>query len=133
MTERLKQELALLKTVFPDIELHEVENGWFRIPRFQVLCGGWKQTEVAVCFQVSAGYPGDAPYAFWVSPPLRQASNDAPPTTTTRSRRPRRFSAPGAKFSWTHEAGWKPGADPATGSNFLQFVRTFRDRFREGP
>ena len=26
MTERLKQELALLRTVFPDIEFHEVEN-----------------------------------------------------------------------------------------------------------
>jgi hypothetical protein len=133
MTERLKQELALLRTVFPDIEFHEAENGWFRIPRFQVLGGGWKQTEVVVCFQVPGGYPGDAPYAFWVSPPLRQASNDAPPVNNYQEPSPTPFPGTWGKFSWTHEAGWKPGADPATGSNFLQFVRTFRDRFREGP
>jgi hypothetical protein len=132
MTERLAKELTLLRKVFPDIEFWETDSGWFRIPRFQVLNSGWKQTEVAVCFQVPAGYPGDTPYAFWVSPPLRQASNDAPPVNNYQEPSPTPFPGTWGKFSWAHEAGWKPTSDPATGSNFLEFVLTFRDRFREG-
>jgi hypothetical protein len=133
MTERLAKELALLRKIFPDIEFREKDSGWFCIPRFQVLYGGWKQTEVAVCFQVPTGYPGDAPYAFWVSPPLRQASNDAPPVNNYQEPSPTPFPCIWGKFSWSHEAGWKPTNDPATGSNFLEFVLTFRERFREGP
>src|SRR5262249_56161241 len=128
MTERLKQELALLRTVFPDIEFHEVENGWFRIPRFQVLCGGWKQTEVAVCFQVPGGYPGDAPYAFWVSPPLRQASNDAAPANNYQEQSPTPFPGTWGKFSWSHEAGCNPAAAPAPGPNSLDSALPFPAR-----
>src|SRR5947199_4657 len=51
MIDRLDKELALLKTVFPDVEFREADSGWFRIPRYTVQFGGWKQTEVAVCFQ----------------------------------------------------------------------------------
>src|SRR4051794_12121265 len=133
MNDRLAKELALLKTVLPDVEFREVDSGWYFIPRYTVQHGGWKQTEIAVCFQVPGGYPGDAPYAFWVSPPLRQASNDAAPTNNYQEPSPTPFPGTWAKFSWSHEAGWKPGAEPASGANFLNFVLTFRDRFREGP
>lgn len=93
MSNRLVKELALLKTVFPDVEFHEVDSGWFRIPRYTVQYGGWKQTEVEVCFQVPGGYPGDAPYAFWVSPLLRQAGNDAAPTNNYQEPSPTPFSS----------------------------------------
>jgi hypothetical protein len=132
MHDRLAKELALLKTVFPDVEFLDQETGWFRLPRYTVQYGGWKQIEVAVCFQVPAGYPGDAPYAFWVSPLLRQANNDARPSNNYQEPSPTPFPGTWGKFSWSHEAGWKPGQEPTTGSNFLHFVLTFRDRFREG-
>ncbi len=133
MNDRLAKELALLKTVFPDVEFRAADSGWYLIPRYTVQHGGWKQAEVAVCFQVPGGYPGDAPYAFWVAPLLRQASNDAPPTNNYQEPSPTPFPGTWGKFSWSHEAGWKPAAEPAAGSNFLHFVLTFRDRFREGP
>lgn len=133
MTDRIAKELALLKTVFRDTEFHEIESGWFRIPRYTVQYGGWQQAEVAVCFQVPAGYPGDAPYAFWVSPLLRLATNGAAPANNYQEPSPSPFPGTWGRFSWSHETGWKPGADPAAGSNFLNFVLTFRDRFQEGP
>ena len=132
MSDRLAKELVLLKSVFPNVEFLDVDSGWFRIPQYAVQFGGWKQSEVAFCFQVPAGYPGDAPYGFRVSPPLRQQSNDAAPTNYQEPS-PTPFPGTWGKFSWSHEASWKPAADPAAGSNFLNFALTFRDRFREGP
>ncbi len=132
MTNRIAKELALLKAVFSDVEFYENDSGWFRIPRYAVQYGCWKQTEVAVCFQVPAGYPGDAPYAFWVSPPLRQANNDAVPANNYQEPSATPFPGTWGKFSWSHENSWKPGAEPGAGSNFLNFVLSFRDRFREG-
>ncbi len=133
MSNRLTKEWALLKTVFPDVEFRDVDCGWYLIPKYTVQHGTWKQTEVAVCFQVPAGYPGDAPYAFWVSPLLRQMSTDAAPCSNYQEPSPTPFAGTWGKFSWSHEAGWKPSAEPAGGSNFLHFVLTFRDRFGEGP
>jgi hypothetical protein len=132
MTDRLAKELAILKSVFPDAEFLDKESGWFRIPRFTVQHGGWKQSEVSVCFQVPAGYPGDAPYAFWVSPLLRIAGTDAAPSNNYQEPSPTPFPGIWGKFSWSQDAGWKPGANPVAGSNLLNFVLTFRDRFREG-
>jgi hypothetical protein len=132
MTDRLAKELALLKTVFPDVSFHEVDTGWFRIPRYTVQYGGWTQTEVAVCFQVPGGYPGDAPYAFWVSPLLRSAGTNAAPVNNYQEPSPTPFPDTWGRFSWSHESGWRPGVQPGAGSNFLNFVLTFRERFREG-
>jgi hypothetical protein len=133
MDKRLTVELKLLKPVFPGVEYHDVEMGWFFIPGYTVQYGGWLQIEVAVCFQVPVGYPGNPPYAFWVSPPLRQAGSNSPPTQNYQEPSKTPFSGTWGKFSWSHEAGWKPTADPGTGSNLLNFVLSFRDRFREGP
>jgi hypothetical protein len=132
MTGRLAKELTLLKTIFPDIEFVEVESGWFRIPRYTLRGGGWKQTEISVCFQVPTGYPGDAPYAFWVSPLLRQEVGDGPPKNNYQEPSPTPFPGTWGRFSWSHEAGWKPGIEPSAGSNFLNFAMSFRDRLREG-
>jgi Prokaryotic E2 family E len=132
MTPRLAKETAILKAVFTDIEFHDKDSGWYLIPRYTVQHGGWKQAEVSVCFQVPAGYPGDPPYAFWVTPLLRIAGTGAAPTNNYQEPSPTPFPGTWGKFSWSHESSWQPGADPASGSNFLNFVLSFRDRFREG-
>jgi hypothetical protein len=132
MTDRLAKEMAILKVVFPDVEFLEEDSGWIRIPRYTVQHGGWKQTEVSVCFQIPSGYPGDAPYAFWVTPLLRLAGNDAAPTNNYQEPSSTPFPGTWGRFSWSHESSWKPGADPAAGSNFLSFALSFRDRFSEG-
>ena len=46
MTARLVKETAIMKAVFPDIEFHDKDSGWYRIPRYTVQFGGWKQAEV---------------------------------------------------------------------------------------
>jgi hypothetical protein len=132
MTNRLAQEMAILKAVFPDAEFVDKDSGWIKIPRYTVQHGAWKQTEVSVCFQVPAGYPGDAPYAFWVTPLLRIAEIDAAPTNNYQEPSPTPFQGTWGRFSWSHESSWKPGAEPAAGSNFLNFALSFRDRFSEG-
>jgi Prokaryotic E2 family E len=133
MTERLEKELALLRAVFPDSEFHDVEGGWFHIQHYTVQFGGWTQSEVAVCFHVPDGYPGVNPYAFWVSPPLRLAGTNRRPVNDYLE--PSRTPFPGiwGKFSWTPVDPWCPGAEPGSGSNLLNFVLSFRDRFRERP
>jgi Prokaryotic E2 family E len=132
MTKRLAQEMAILKAVFPDAEFVDKDSGWIKIPRYTFQHGAWKQTEVSVCFQVPAGYPGDAPYAFWVTPLLRIAGIDAAPTNNYQEPSPTPFQGTWGRFSWSHESSWKPGAEPAAGSNFLNFALSFRDRFSEG-
>lgn len=133
MTERLAQEMEVLRSVFPDAEHHEVDAGWIRVPRYTVQHGGWRQDAVAVCFQVPAGYPGNPPYAFWVSPPLRLASGDSPPVNNYQEPSPTPFPGEWGRFSWSHLNSWRPGAEPIGGSNFLDFALSFRDRFKEGP
>lgn len=132
MNDRLAKELTVLRTVFPDVEFLDQDSGWVLIPRYTVQFGGWKQSEVSVCFQVPGGYPGDPPYAFWVTPLLRLVENDVGPSNNYQEPSPTPFSGVWGRFSWSHESGWMPGANPATGSNFLNFVLSFRDRFREG-
>ena len=95
MTERLAKELEILRAVFPDSEFHDTDSGWIRIPRYTVQHGGWTQSEVAVCFQVPSGYPGNPPYAFWVSPLLRLAASNGPPSNNYQEPSPRRFPATG--------------------------------------
>ncbi|GIW88276.1 MAG: hypothetical protein KatS3mg108_2600 [Isosphaeraceae bacterium] len=133
MTERIAREMELLRSVFPDAEYHEVEGGWIRIPRYTVQHGGWAPGVVEVCFQVPAGYPGNAPYAFWVSPPLRLAADNRAPVNNYQEPSPTPLPGTWAKFSWSHLDSWQPGPEPESGSNFLNFVLSFRDRFGEGP
>jgi hypothetical protein len=132
MTERLAKELELLRTVFPDAEFHDKDSGWFCISRYTVQYGGWEQTEVSVCFQVPPGHPGEAPYAFWVSPLLRLVGTDAGPSNNYQEPSTTPFPGIWGRFSWAHDSSWKPGASPTAGSNLLNFVLSFRDRFREG-
>lgn len=132
MIARLTKEMAILKTVFPDAEFHDRECGWIHIPRYTVQFGDWTPNEASVCFQVPAGYPGDAPYAFAVSPLLRSLANGGAPCNNYQEPFPTPFPGVWGRFSWAQESSWRPGPDPAAGSNFLNFALSFRERFREG-
>src|SRR5262245_57966136 len=133
MTDRLKKELVILRSIFPETTFHADSAGWFFIPRYTVQHGGWKQALVTICFQVPPGYPGEAPYGFWVLLPFCQLAGESPPTRNYQHASPTPFPGIWGKFSWSHMDSWKPGACPATGSNFLSFALSFRDRFGEGP
>ena len=126
--QRLAEELALLRTAYPDLEDRRVDGAvWVRIPDHPVP-EGWSATSVEIAFQISI-QAGQAPYGFYVRPPLKLANGNAPsnyaPTATTP------WGSDFAKFSWSPLQQWIPKANLREGANMLNFARSFADRFRE--
>lgn len=130
MTERIEKELALLRRYYPQAEWHEVgQNGWFKIPDFPIP-EVWNRAKATVCFAVPIGYPGEAPYAFYVEGGLRLRGTDTKPQSYEE---PASTPFPGTwgKFSWQHDQSWRPTSDLVAGSNLSNFVRSFTDRLKE--
>lgn len=130
MQERIRQELELLRRRFPDVEY--VESGhWFKIPSYP-LPPSWNRPCTEVCFQLLVGYPGTVPYGIYV--PYGIQFNGAMPANyadCAGTQPP--FGGQWGVFSWTPNDGeWRPTADLSTGSNLLNWVLGFGDRFREG-
>jgi len=128
MNERIEQELAILKTVYPDLEWYP-ESFWVRIPSYSLPDGVWKQSEIELAFQMPQSLPGQQPYGFWVRPGLELANAGVPnnytfPVTTS-------LGDGWGQFSWSLMS-WQPQANITAGSNMLNFVRSFADRLREG-
>jgi hypothetical protein len=129
MTERIDQELELLRSVFPNLEYSPAAR-WVRLRQYRVPPeGGWKATEVEIAFQFLPGYPGQKPYAFHVSPPLELKNGGAIQNVAASSEPP--WSGQWQKFSWD-VPDWSPAEEVRLGSNMLDFVLTFADRFRQG-
>jgi hypothetical protein len=132
MTERLKKELQLLRRYYPQTEwLDHGAGGWGRIPDFPLPSGVWNRDTTTVCFEVSPGYPGAAPYGFYVEAGLQIKTSGTRPNNYEE---PVSIPFPGSwgKFSWAHDGTWRPTSDLLSGSNLLNFVETFKDRLREG-
>jgi hypothetical protein len=128
MTDRVEEELALLRSAYPDLEhLQDGDVHWVRIPSYAVP-EGWSEEEVEVAVQIPAS-PGQAPYAFRVRPGLQlvgsgQVNNYTYPVTTP-------WGDDWGQFSWS-PVEWVPKMDIRAGANMLNFVRSFADRLREG-
>lgn len=130
MQERINEELVLIRQRFPSAEYHE-EGHWVRIPSYP-MPNAWNRSVTDVVFQIQNGHPGTAPYGIYVlsgiqfqgSPPdkYKEPADNQPP-----------FDGTWGIFSWTLDDGqWKPVADVRKGSNLLNWVLGFADRFREG-
>ena len=130
MEERIEQELVLLRRYHPDLEYKE-EGRWVRILAYP-LPEGWNRSSTDVAFQIIVGYPGTPPYGIY-----------APAGLTFNGARPDNYVEPASTqppfpgtwgiFSWTPVEGqWRATADLLTGSNLLNWVIGFADRFREG-
>jgi hypothetical protein len=128
MGNRIHEEIHLLRQYFQDLVYHE-ETRWVLVPRYMIPPGMWDRDEVAVCFQIPPGYPGQKPYGFYVSPRVQLRGGGAVKNRTDSSEAP--FAGEWAKFSWDMPA-WHATADLQTGSNLLNFVLTFRARFEQG-
>jgi hypothetical protein len=128
MNERIGEELALLRTVYPDLEWHP-DSLWVRIPSYVLPQGIWKQAEIELALQTPANLPGQQPYGFWVRPGLeladRRAPNNYTPSVATT------LGEGWGQFSWSPTV-WQPQAEIRAGSNMLNFVRSIADRLREG-
>jgi hypothetical protein len=127
-SERLQEELELLRSVFPDLDYRcDEEVHWVRIPDYRVPAG-WSQQQVEAVFRIPSEV-GAAPYAFFVRPALALAeggsiSNYGYPSVTP-------WGADFGQFSWSPLGPWVPKADIRAGANMLNFARSFADRLAE--
>jgi len=70
MSDRIAQELALLREFYPALEYREAGH-WVRIPQYTLPPSGeWTQVDVTIAFQLPGELPAVQPYAFWVMPVL---------------------------------------------------------------
>lgn len=125
---RVEQELSLLRAVYPDLEWRP-DTFWVRIPAYPIPGGHWNQDAAEIACRIPPTV-GEQPYAFFVRPGLttvdgREITNYTHPSATV-------FGDDWGQFSWAPET-WAPHVDITSGSNMLNFVRSFADRLREGP
>lgn len=128
MQSRIDQELALLRKYYSSLEYQQ--NGqWVRIASHP-LPPDWNKKTTDVAFQIPIGYPGMPPYGIYV--PLGLLYKDSVPKDYKAAENRPPFEGTWGIFSWTHDAPWKPTGDLITGTNLLNWVRGFSDRFKEG-
>ena len=124
--ERVQEELALLKSRYPDLEFRP-DGHWARIPAY-TMPTGWNRTIIEVAFSIVV--PPALPYGIYVPSGLLfngQRPNNYGEATNVP------FAGTWSVFSWSPADGeWKPGATPKTGSNYLNWVLGFAGRFKEG-
>ena len=129
MQERIQVELALLRQDYPDVS-YQPEGHWVLVPSY-LLGEGWNRTTTDITFQIPNGYPGTHPYGFYVHSGV-QFQGKRPGSYEDKA--PTQPSLEGAWgfFSWYPSNGWFPSADIRLGSNLLQWVNSFKQRFAEG-
>jgi hypothetical protein len=126
--ERVKIEIGMLRIRYPDLKISQDER-WICVPSYP-LSTGWNPSLTDVAFQIPVGYPGTPPYGIYV--PVGLLFQEKHPNNYTEpapSQPP--FTGKWGIFSW-QPGQWLPKADPVSGSNLLNWVMGFADRFREG-
>lgn len=130
MNERIKEELNLLSRNY-SVEYND-SGQWVKISNYTIPEGnGWNRQTTDVCFQIPPGYPGTPPYGFYVSGGILCDGN-TPNSYQEPAQNSPAFQGTWGFFSWQQDSSWLPKANLQAGSNLLNFVRTFRDRFAEG-
>lgn len=131
MRDRLQKEYELLKKFFPETIAQEIDgNCWFRIANFVIKGDLWDKQRADACFEAKVSYPSTPPYSFYIQGGLRtKVTNERPKDYEEPAQTP--FEGIWGRFSWQHE-NWCPTDDLVSGSNLLNFVRTFADRIGEG-
>lgn len=128
MDDRINEELNLLRKYFPNLSYN---NGWILIPEFN-LPGelAWNKKSIQVSFQFPVGYPGTKPYGIYVPSDLTY-ENKAPLNFKSKADNSPPFEGNWGILSWSPEK-WDPKAKITEGSNIVNFVHSFIDRFRDG-
>jgi hypothetical protein len=131
MSERIKEELELLRRSYSNVEYIEAGQ-WVRIRDYPIPAGlSWNRQTTDVCFQIPPGYPGAPPYGFYVPSGIK-FDNNTPESYTEPAQNKPPFEGTWGIFSWSYDSHWLPKAELRAGSNLLNFVRTFKDRFLGG-
>lgn len=128
MEERIDQELSLLRQRYPGLE-YRPDGRWVRIPAYP-LPAVWSRSSTDVAFQVPVGYPGTPPYG--ICTPAGLLFDGHPPDNCTPADPMPPFGGSWTRFSWQPEDAWQPAAEITAGSNLLNWVVGFAERFRQG-
>ncbi len=130
MNEWVEANLTLLRGAYADLETKIVDGVvWLRIPRYPLPPDVWSQSVVDVAFRIPTT-AGEAPYGFWVHPPLTLASGTGIANYSYPASTP--WGDDGGQFSFAPAEPWQPKADVRSGPNMLNFARGIADRLREG-
>lgn len=128
---RLEEELGLLRAAFHRVE-HVPDGQWVLVEPVLVP-EGWSLEEIPCSFRIPVGYPGTPPYGFYTPRSLQPVCGSTPGSYQAEPNPLPPFDGAWSMFSWAHAgAGWHAGPDVRTGSNLLNYVRSFGDRLREG-
>ena len=127
MQDRIDQELVLLRQRWHGLEYRQ-DGHWIRIPEYP-LPAGWNRSETAVAFRIPVGYPGTPPYG--ICTPEGLLFNGQPPDNCTSANPIPPFGGAWMHFSWQPD-DWGPAAEVTAGSNLLNWVVGFAERFRQG-
>jgi hypothetical protein len=127
VTDRTADELALLRTAYPDVEFRP-DDLWARLPEYPLAQEIWGRSACEVAFRFPE-LPGQPPYGFWVRPDLSLVSGVAVQNYTFPVVIP--FGEAWGQFSWSPDE-WLPGASVRGGSNILRWVQSFALRLAEG-
>jgi hypothetical protein len=122
MNGRVEEEFQLLHQRFPTAECNGL---WFRINTYPLTPGLWGIDQVSIAFSIPDSYPGQKPYAFYVSPPLQLPGGALPGSSGAASEPP--FPGTWQKFSWD-QPEWAATSNVHGGSNLLTWALSFRDR-----
>lgn len=131
MTDRIDQEIMLLRKHYSDLRVDD-DKKWILLPNYVLPTGmDWNMDVIDICVEIKPGFPGTSPYGIYVPAELRyngqELLNWQPKTNNQPS-----FPGVWALISWSPVDKWKPGSNITTGSNLLNFVLSFVDRFKEG-
>jgi hypothetical protein len=124
VTEWVTEQLALLRTQWPDLTYVEADH-WVLLPGWSFPTGWSMQTaDIACRIPQAANVP---PYAFYVNVAVPTYNGETPDNVAPSDAVP--FEGSWSAFSWAPDGPW-----PAAGgtSNMLHFVRSFNDRLNEG-
>jgi hypothetical protein len=129
MQERIKRELDLLQTRFT-FE-YQPDGQWVRVVKYP-LPSGWNVGTTPLAFQIPVQYPGGPPYGIYVPAGLR-FNSQIPNSYTEPAPTQPPFGGNWGVFSWTTADGlWHPSTNLTNGSNLLNWVVGFQERFKEG-
>ena len=125
---RLEHEHLLIAEFFPTVCR---SGSWFLIPDdARATRLGWTPDPFPVAFHAQPRHPGQAPYGIFVPSSVRVGGR-APENFASTSASGPPFDGEWGVLSWICDP-WIPKGQIRQGSNLLNFLLTFEQRFREG-
>jgi hypothetical protein len=125
MHERVKQEIAILKRNFPDLQ-HGDQLDWVLISKYQLPDGRFNRDFGQILWKIPIGYPQIGPDDFFTDSDLRLNDASMPPSFnigSNSSAGPAPIPGNWGWFSW-HPETWRPSSTIEGGDNLVSFLRS---------